>query len=144
MEVNLRLDEGASWVAEGSEGHELIIDGSPELGGIGRGPRPMELLLIGLGGCAGMDLIHILKRGRQGISGARLSVRGQRAAQPPKVFEEIHIKATLWGEKLSERAAQRALSLSLEKYCSAAKMLGAVAEISGELELLKAPPTREG
>ena len=104
-------------------GHEIIIDGPPALGGENQGMRPMEMVLLGLGGCSAMDVMHILKKARQKVSGCHIELDGTRAEKDPKVFTDIHLNFVIEGESVSEKQVARAVQLSAEKYCSASIML---------------------
>ena len=110
-------------------GHTLVLDAAPAVGGAERGSRPMELLLVGLGGCTGMDVISILRKMRQEVTGYTIRVTGDRASEHPKVFTTISIEHVVRGRGLSLEAVRRAVELSATRYCSAAAMLGRVAHI---------------
>lgn len=123
-------------MAESGSGHAVVMDGPPEHGGRNLGVRPMEMLLLGLGGCTQFDVVHILRKGRHQVSRCEVELEAQRAETEPKVFTRIHVHFILSGPGLSEKAVQRAVSLSAENYCSASLMLGEVAEISHDFELV--------
>lgn len=116
-------------------GHALVMDGPPEFGGRNLGPRPMEMLLLGLGGCTEFDVLMILRRARQHVSSCVVELEAERAATDPKVFTRIHLHYILEGRDLSERQVERAIKLSAEKYCSASIMLGAQAQITHDFEI---------
>ncbi len=124
-------------LAEAGSGHALVMDGPPEFGGRNLGARPMEMLLMGLGGCTEFDVLHILRRGRHEVSLCEVEVTAERAATDPKVFTHIHVHFRVAGKGLSEKVVARAVQLSAEKYCSASIMLGATAQISHDFELLE-------
>lgn len=124
MKVGLRWRGGASFVADDGRGHELIIDGPPEHGGRDAGPRPMETLLMGVGGCAAFDIVHILGKARQKVSRCEAEVVAERADAVPAVFTKLRLHFRIGGENLSEAQVARAVQLSAEKYCSASIMLG--------------------
>jgi putative redox protein len=113
------------FVGESGSGHSVVMDGAPEQGGRNMGVRPMEMLLIGLGGCASYDVIAMLKKGRQEIVDCRAEVDAERVDAVPAVFSKIHIKFIVSGNDLKENQVKRAVDLSSEKYCSASIMLGA-------------------
>ena len=137
MKCQIRWLDGMSFVAETGSGHLLNMDGAPEGGGRNLAPRPMELLLVGTGGCTAYDVVLILKRGRQDIRDCRVSVSAERAEQDPKVFTKIRMHFTLTGKQIKPEAAERAIKLSSEKYCSASIMLGKTAEIEHTWEIVE-------
>jgi len=127
--------EGMSFEGTTEAGHRVVMGVSGEVGGADAGPRPMEMLLLGLGGCSGVDVVHILRRGRHTVSACVVEIEARRAPQPPQVFESIHLVFHLQGDGLGHAAAERAARLSAEKYCSASIMLGASARISHEVRV---------
>ncbi len=127
---------GMGFVAETGSGHLLTMDGAPEGGGRNLAPRPMETLLAGAGGCSAYDVVLILKRGRQDVTGCELRVKAERAATDPKVFTHIHMHFVVSGRQLSDAAVARAIALSHEKYCSATVMLGKTAEVTTSHEIV--------
>lgn len=129
------LENAAFNVVTGS-GHEIMVDGPPEGGGENRGARPMELLLVGLACCSAYDVVSILRKSRQQVSGCRVQVSGQRSSAEPKVFTAIHLHFVVRG-KVGKPQLERALRLSAEKYCSASIMLGKTASITHDYELLE-------
>ena len=138
MEIKLTYQGiGAAFKAMNSDGNELIIDGSPQLGGEGKGPRPMEMVLFGLAGCAAMDVLHILRKGRSHLTHAVVTASGQRVDAVPAVFQSVHLGFELAGDRLSEKQAQRAIDLSIERYCSVAQMLASKVEITASLSLIE-------
>jgi len=118
-----------------------MMDGAPEYGGRNIGIRPMEMLLIGLAGCTGFDVVSILKKGREAVTGCEVEVEAERATTDPKVFTKIHLHYRITGRDLSRAKAERAVTLSKEKYCSASIMLGATAEMSYALDVTDASQT---
>lgn len=130
--------EGASWRAETESGHSLVVDGAPEIGGLGLGARPLELMLLGLGGCTAMDVLSILRKKRQRVVDCRVELSAERAEEHPRVFTQIHIHFKVIGD-VQETAVERAIELSHSKYCSAHKMLSATAEITSSFEVVPAP-----
>ena len=138
MECSVKWDgKGVSFLAETGSGHSLQMDGAPDAGGQNLGPRPMELVLAGTGGCTAFDVLMILQRGRHAVTGCEVSMQAQRAASDPKVFTKIHFHFRISGEKLKPEVVDRAIRLSKEKYCSASIMLAKSAEISYDFELIE-------
>ena len=127
--------EQMSFVAEADSGHALVMDGSVEIGGRNLGPRPMELLLMGLGGCSSIDVVMILQKSRQDIHDCVVELSAQRADQEPKVFTQIHLHFVVSGKALDPKRVAHAINLSAEKYCSASIMLGKTAVITHDYEV---------
>lgn len=127
-----------AFAGEAGSGHTVVMDGPPDYGGQNRGARPMELLLLGLGGCTAFDVVQILRKSRQEVTDCQLAIDAERAETDPKVFTRIHIHYRVVGRNLSEKQVARAVSLSAEKYCSASIMLGKTAEISHDYSLHQA------
>lgn len=125
MKAVVKWVDGVMFVGESGSGHSVVMDGAPEQGGRNMGVRPMEMLLLGLGGCASYDVIAMLKKGRQEIIDCRAEVEAERVEAVPAVFSKIHIKFVVIGNDLKENQVKRAVDLSAEKYCSASIMLGA-------------------
>lgn len=124
-----------SAMAEDS-GHSVLMDTAPEIGGGNKGPRPMELLLMGLGGCTSIDVVLILEKARQEIHSCKVEISAQRADTVPRVFTDIHVHFIISGNALSPERVAKAIELSAEKYCSASIMLGETANISHDFEIL--------
>lgn len=118
-----------SFVAESGSGHLVTMDGSPEGGGRNLAPRPMEMVLIGTGGCTAYDVVLILKRGRHDVQSCEVRLEAQRASSDPKVFTEITMRFIVRGRNLDQAAVERAVALSHDKYCSATAMLAKTAAI---------------
>lgn len=116
-------------------GHSVIMDGPPDHGGRNLGPRPMEMLLLGMGGCSTFDVIHILQKGRQSVTDCEVEIQAERVETEPKVFSRIHVHFIVSGKDLREAQVKRAVELSAEKYCSASIMLGKTAEITHDFEI---------
>ncbi len=136
MKARLKWVEGVQFVGTADSGHPVVLDGPPEGGGQNLGLRPMELILLGTGGCTAYDVVHILKRARQPIVDCEVELSAERAETPPKVFTHIHIHFIVSGrEGLSEHHVARAVQLSAEKYCSASLMLGKAVKISHDYEV---------
>ena len=138
MECSVRWMDGMSFVAETGSGHLVVMDGAPEAGGRNLAPRPMELVLAGAGGCSAFDVVMILKRGRQEVTGCEAKLSAERADADPKVFTKIHFHFVVSGKGLKPEAVERAIKLSAEKYCSASIMLGKTAVITHDCEIIEA------
>jgi putative redox protein len=130
MKARVKLVDGMMFVGESGSGHAVVMDGAPEYGGRNLGIRPMEMLLIGLGGCTAFDVVQILRKGREQVLDCQVEVTAERAEVDPKVFTKIHLEYRVAGKDLAPAKVERAIQLSKEKYCSASIMLGAVAEIT--------------
>ena len=130
-------DAGMSFVAETGSGHAFVMDGAPEAGGRNLGPRPMEMMLAGAGGCTAFDIVLILKKGRQAVSGCEVSLKAERAETDPKVFTHIHFHYRVKGKQLKPDAVARAIDLSKDKYCSASIILGKTADITHDFEIIE-------
>lgn len=113
----------------------MVMDGPPEHGGRNLGVRPMEMLLLGMGGCTAFDVVHILKKSRQSITDCVAEIQAERAEQDPKVYTSIHVHFIVTGRDLDEKRVARAVELSAEKYCSASIMLGKTASITHDFEI---------
>ncbi len=138
MKARIKWVEGVSFVGESGSGHAVVMDGPPESGGRDLGIRPMEMILIGMGGCTAFDVLHILKRARQPVTDCVAELEAERAEQPPRVFTRIHVHFIVSGDGLSEKQVARAVQLSAEKYCSASIMLSKAVEISHDFEIVAA------
>jgi putative redox protein len=140
MECTVRWqpDAGMALIAETGSGHLLSMDGAPDGGGRNLAPRPMETVLAGTGGCMAYDVVLILKRGRQQVSGCKVQVQAERADMEPKVFTRIHLHFSVSGRGLSEAAVSRAIQMSHDKYCSATAMLAKTAQISTGFDIVEA------
>ncbi len=136
MECTVRWHDGMSFIAETGSGHLVAMDGAPEAGGRNLAPRPMEMLLAGAGGCTAFDVVLILKRGRQAVSGCEVKLMAERAETDPKVFTKIHFHFVVRGRDLKPASVERAIAMSAEKYCSASIMLGKTAVISHDWEIV--------
>lgn len=123
MKAEIRWQSDACFEASSGSGHTLVMDGPPDHGGRNQGPRPMETLLMGLGGCSAFDVVHILQKARQPVDDCRCEMSAERAEEVPAVFTRIHLHFVVMGDGLSEKQVERAVSLSAEKYCSASIML---------------------
>ncbi len=136
MKARVKWVEGVTFVGESASGHAVVMDGPPESGGRNLGIRPMEMLLLGMGGCTAFDVVMILKKARQPVTDCVVEMQAERAAADPKVFTRIHVHFVVTGSGLSDKQVARAVELSAEKYCSASIMLGKAAEISHDYEVV--------
>lgn len=123
MKATIRWGGDAKYIGESGSGHEIVMDGPPDHGGKNQGPRPMEMLLLGLGGCTSFDVMSILQKSRQKVVDCHAEIEAERADAIPSVFTRIRIHFVVSGENLKESLVKRAVSLSAEKYCSASIML---------------------
>lgn len=137
MKATIEWTGEASFSAVADSGHRIQMDGPPDHGGQNKGPRPMELLLMGTGGCTAFDVMMILKKGRQDIFDCRVEIEAERADSEPKVFTKIHIHFVLTGKNIDSKRVARAIELSAEKYCSASIMLAKTAAITHDYEILE-------
>ena len=136
MQATIRLKEDDSLEGLTESGHRVVMDRSPDVGGQNLGSRPMEMLLLGLGGCTMIDVVLILRKARQAFTDIRVEINAERASEVPKVFTRIHLHFVVAGKQLDSRRVDRAISLSAQKYCSATKMLDSVAQITHDFEIL--------
>jgi putative redox protein len=136
MKARVKWVEAATFVGESGSGHAVVMDGPEDSGGRNLGIRPMEMLLLGMGGCTAFDVVHILNRARQPVTDCVVELEAERAATEPKVFTRIHVHFRVSGNGLSEKQVARAVELSAGKYCSASIMLGKVAEVSHDFEVI--------
>lgn len=135
MKLRVKWIEGVAFVGETESNHAIVMDGAAEGGGRNLGPRPMETVLAGTGGCTAYDVVTILKKARQDIRDCVLEIDAERAAADPKVFTRIHFHFIVKGRNLRREHVERAINLSAEKYCSASIMLGKTARISHDFEI---------
>lgn len=137
MECTVRWGEGMTFVAESGSGHLVTMDGAPEAGGRNLAPRPMEVVLAGAGGCTAFDVVVILKKNNQEVTGCDVTLKAERAASDPKVFTRIHYHFVVRGRNLKPNLVDQAVRLTHEKYCSATAMLGKTAEITKDYEIVE-------
>ncbi|MGC9457085.1 MAG: OsmC family protein [Halothiobacillaceae bacterium] len=123
MKARVKWVEGMAFMAESESGHAQILDGAPEIGGRNLGARPMEMVLMGLGGCTAIDVMMILRKQRQDVTDCWIELEAERSESVPKVFEKIHLRYCVKGNDLDPRHVERAVNLSAEKYCSVSMML---------------------
>ncbi len=137
MRARIKWVEDVTFMGESGSGHTVTMDGPPEEGGKNRGVRPMEMLLIGMGGCTAFDVVHILRKARQPVTDCIVELEAERAPSPPKVFTSIHVHYRVMGSNLKDAQVKRAVKLSTEKYCSASIMLAKTAQISHDYEIVR-------
>jgi len=136
MKTRVKWLDNMSFVGESGSGHSVVMDGPPEFGGRNLGVRPMEMLLLGLGGCASFDVVSMLKKSKQDLVDCEVEITAERADEEPKVFTNIHLHFIISGNDLSDKRVARAIELSAEKYCSASIMLGKTAIVTHDYELI--------
>lgn len=135
MKARIQLVEGMTFVAESGSGHAVVVDAAPDVGGRNLGARPMELVLMGTGSCSAIDVVHILRKSRQAVTGCVVELEAERAGEDPKVFTRILFRYVVTGRALAPAQVERAIKLSKDKYCSATAMLGRTAAIETEFEI---------
>jgi putative redox protein len=139
MKSRIKWVQDVMFVGESGSGHSVVLDGAPEAGGRNLGFRPMEMLLLGLGGCSAFDVMMILKRGRENVTDCVVEVDGERAETDPKIFTKIAMRYIVTGRSLDAKKVERAVNLSAEKYCSATAIMAKTAQISHTVEILETP-----
>ncbi|MBA4381025.1 MAG: OsmC family protein [Sideroxydans sp.] len=137
MKARIKWVDDMTFIGESASGHAVVMDASPEVGGRNLGPRPMEMLLLGAGGCSSIDVMMILKKSRQAVSDCYVEMSAERAETDPKVFTKIHMHFVVKGKDIKPEAVEKAVKLSAEKYCSASIMLGATAEMTHDFEVVQ-------
>ena len=137
LDAKITYVKGLQFVGDSSSGHAVVMDGEPSVGGHNTGPRPMELLLLGAGGCSGMDVISILKKKRQEVTGLEIRVKGKKAEDYPKKFTHITIEFIVKGRDISEEAVKKAIELSMNKYCSVKATLEGAAKIGFSYKIIQ-------
>lgn len=130
VEAKVKLIKEMQFTGSATSGHDLTMDADDAAGGHNAGFRPMELLLVGFGGCSGMDVISILRKKRQAVSGLEINVRGDKKEDYPKIYKEIHIEYIVKGKGIEKTAVERAIQLSLDKYCSVGATLAKAGTIT--------------
>lgn len=136
MKVTVELQQNVNFKGTSGTGHTVMMDGPEEFGGENKGSRPMETLLMGMGGCASFDVVHILRKRRLEVTDCMVEIEAERAETEPKVFTKIHLHFKVSGVGLTDKAVAKAVELSAEKYCSASIMLGKTADISHSFEIV--------
>ena len=137
MECTVRWTSGMTFLAETGSNHVVVMDGAAEGGGRNLAPRPMEMVLVGTGGCTAYDVVVILKKSGQDVTGCEVKLTSERAETDPKVFTKIHMHFVVRGRALKRNVVAHAIRLSHEKYCSASIMLGKMAEITQDFEVIE-------
>jgi len=136
MKARVKWIENAAFVGESESGHAFVMDGAQEGGGRNLGPRPMEVVLLGTGGCSAYDVVSILKKARQKVRDCAVEIDAERALTDPKIFTRIHMHFVVKGSNINPAHVKRAVELSAEKYCSASIMLGKSAAITHDFEIV--------
>jgi len=138
MKVRVKWVENSLFVAQSGSGHSVVLDGPPESGGQNLGVRPMEMVLLGLGGCTAFDVVDILRKKREDIRDCVVDITAERAETVPKIFTKIHLHYIVSGKDVKEESVKRAVELSAEKYCSVSMMLNKTAELTHDYEIVQA------
>jgi putative redox protein len=138
MKARIKWIQDVMFVGESGSGHAVVMDGAPEAGGRNLGIRPMEMVLLGLGGCSAFDVVSILKRGRAAVTDCVVSLEAERATTDPKVFTKINLHYVVTGRSLDRHKVERAVQLSAEKYCSASAILSKSAQLSHTVDIIEA------
>lgn len=138
LEAKVRYVDGLQFIGEATSGHAIVMDGDPKFGGRNTGIRPTELLLVGLGGCSGMDVVSILKKKKQNVKGLEINIMGKKAESYPQKFTDITIEFVVSGHNVSEEAVKRAVELSMEKYCSVKATLEGCSKITSSFRIIEA------
>ena len=136
MKAVVKWLDHMSFVGESESGHSVVMDGPPESGGRNMGVRPMEMVLLGMGGCTAFDVVMILQRQRQAITDCHVELSAERADEVPKVFTRIHAHYVVKGKGLDEKKVARAVDMTAEKYCSVSIMLAKSAEVTHDFEII--------
>lgn len=136
MKARVKWVEDVMFLGESGTGHTVVMDGPEEAGGHGTGMRPMELLLLGMGGCTTFDVIEILKKSRQDVRDCVVEIDGERSEEVPKVYTNIHVHYKVTGKDVKANFVERAIKMSIEKYCSATLMLAKTATITHDYEII--------
>jgi putative redox protein len=138
MKAKVTWINGRAFLGESGSGHSVVMDGAPEAGGRNIGVRPMEMLLLGLGGCTAFDVVMILEKSRENVTGCEVELISERASEDPKVFTFVKMVYTVTGKDLKPASVERAIKLSADKYCSASKMFEFTAKIEHEWKIVDA------
>lgn len=139
VEAKIILVDGMQFNGTATSGHTLTMDADAESGGRNQGFRPMELLLVGFGGCSGMDVISILRKKRQPVTGLEINVKGEKAEDYPKIYKQVHIEYVVKGKGVQKEAVERAIELSLTKYCSVGATLAKAGTITHSYRIVDEP-----
>ena len=138
MKARIKWVQDVMFLGESGSGHTVVMDGAPDAGGRNMGVRPMEMLLLGLGGCSAFDVMLILKRGREQVTDCVVELDAERATTDPKVFTKIVLRYVVTGVALDRKKVERAVQLSADKYCSASAIIGKTAELTHEIVIVDA------
>ena len=144
MKARIKWVQDVMFLGESGSGHSVVMDGAPDAGGRNLGVRPMEMLLLGLGGCSAFDVMLILKRGREAVTDCVVDIDAERATTDPKVFTKIVMHYTVTGQGLDRKKVERAVQLSAGKYCSASAIIGKTAEITHTITLVDSTSNSTG
>ncbi|MDX1348530.1 MAG: OsmC family protein [Thiomicrorhabdus chilensis] len=138
MATLIKWQGGMAFEGQTESGHSVLMDAAPEVGGENKGARPMEMVLLGLGGCASIDVIMMLNKSQPGlVKDCQVEISAERAESVPKVFTKIHVHFKVYGQGLNQKKVERAVNLSAEKYCSVSKMLESSVEMSHDFEIIE-------
>ena len=137
VEAKVTLVSNMQFSGTATSGHTMSMDADDESGGQNKGFRPMELLLVGLGGCSGMDVLSILRKKRQPVSGLEINVKGEKTDSYPKIYKEVHIEYIVKGKGVEKEAVERAIALSLDKYCSVGATLAKAGSITHSYRIVE-------
>ena len=138
MKASVKWAGDVKFVGTSGSGHEVVMDGPPDHGGRDQGPRPMEMLLLGLGACSSVDVVGILQKSRQDVRDVEVKIEAERASEVPAVFTKVHLNFVVVGSEIKEALVKRAVSLSAEKYCSASLMMQkADVEVTHSYEIIE-------
>ncbi|MEN3952066.1 OsmC family protein [Iodidimonas sp. SYSU 1G8] len=137
MKARIKWIEDRNFLGQSDTGHAVVMGSMGGKTGVAIAPTPMEMILMGLGGCTSYDVVHILERGRESIIDCAVEIEAERAAEDPKIFTRIHLHFLLTGKALNPAKVERAIALSAEKYCSASAMLAKAADITHDFEIVE-------
>lgn len=137
MKSTIKFVDNMQFIGTADSGHAVVMDAPPSVGGNNTGTKPSELLLMGFGGCTGMDVISILKKKKQDVTGLQMHVNGETSESHPKMFTDIHIEYIITGKNISDDAVQRAIELSLERYCTVGATIGKAAKITHSYQIVQ-------
>ncbi len=137
MKSRIKWLDHMTFIGESPSGHSVVMDGAPEAGGRNLGIRPMEMLILGLGGCTSFDVVSILRKSRQSLVACEVEIEAERASEVPQVYTRIHLHFVVKGNQLDPVKVEKAIELSAEKYCSASQMLAKTATITHDFEIVE-------
>lgn len=137
MKVDVNWSGGMAFEGHSDSDHKVMMDAGEAVGGMNRGARPMEMLLLGLGGCTSIDVMLMLNKSKQDVTDCRVEIEAERADDTPAVFTKIHVHFVVSGRNIKANRVERAIKLSADKYCSASVMLGKTAEITHDFEIVE-------